>query len=352
MATKVTIDADIADVNGTPQYRLYGRCTARGSLPDEYLFLTEIVNPDAPDDDELYRVAQVPDMLGDTAYGTDRDAAIRNGLSFWRSSQFANYYDDAEVAANAKQVLKDEVNALVSDYETYSNQFAASSEEVEFPSAETGAVDALKDAYDTAYTDYAAAQATQTAADSALEDAQDTLSETETWLDRKTELQSDMADRTDEMTSAKTLYGTFLGTPPGVASDAAWFIKQVEDFITAYDANGSGDAALDTLRTDLENDKNAFSAQRQTAKTVDVDSTITQGETNHSNMESNVNTYNPYTTADLTTAQNDVTTAQTAKVTADADVTAKYAALEAAYDAAKAVCPDWVPDNPLPPEPA
>ena len=179
--------------------------------------------------------------------------------------------------------------------------------------------------------------------------AQDDLTEAETWYGRKVQLEEDLAQRTTEITAAKTLYNTFLGTPPnGTPSDAAWIIKQIEDFITDYDSSGSG---VDTEKDALEAAKNAFASQRQTAKTVDVDSTITQGETNHSNMEANVNTYNPITTADVTTAENAVTSAQTAKVTADADVTAKYAALEAAYEAVKAVCPDWTPDEPLPPEP-
>ena len=350
MATKVTIDASTAEVADVPKYRLYGRCTARGSLPDTSIFVLEIVDEDAPDDDVLYRVAQVPDIVDPTlGYDDDRDMAIRNGRSYWRSSQFANYYDDVEVAANAKQVMKDEVNALVEAYTTYSDQFEATSEEALFPSAETGAVDALKDAYDTAYTDYVAAQTAQTTANEAVDDAQDDLDEIEDWLDKKALLESDLADRTTEITTAKTLYTTFLGTPPGAASDAAWIIDKIEDFILAYDTSGSG---VDTEKDALEDDKNAFSAQRQAAKNNDVDATITQAVTNHSNMEANINSYIPTTTADRDAAQTALTTAQTAKVTADADVQAKYTALEAAYDAAKAVCPDWTPDNPLPPEPA
>ena len=349
MATKVTIDADITEVNDTPQYRMYGRCTARGSLPDTAIFVQEIVNPDVPEDDLLYRVAQVSDVEGSLSYGTDRDAAIRDGFTYWRSAQFANYYVDVEVAANAKQVLKDEINALVANYTIYSTQFEAVSEEVEFPNATTGAIDALKVIYETSLEEYQAAQLAQTSANAELVSAQDDLTEAETWYGRKVQLEEDLAQRTTEITAAKTLYNTFLGTPPnGTPSDAAWIIKQIEDFITDYDSSGSG---VDTEKDALEAAKNAFASQRQTAKTVDVDSTITQGETNHSNMEANVNTYNPITTADVTTAENAVTSAQTAKVTADADVTAKYAALEAAYEAVKAVCPDWTPDEPLPPEP-
>lgn len=350
MGTKVTIDGNITEVNDTPKYRLYGRCTARGSLPDESIFVLEIVDEDAPDEDVLYRVAQVPDIVDVTVgFDSDRDRAIRNGRTYWRSSQFTNYYDDVEVAANAKQVLQDEVNELVTAYVTYSDQFEATSEEVEFPSAATGAVQALKDAYDTAYSDYATALTTQETADETLTDAQSELSDIEDWLDRKAQLESDLADRTSEITTAKALYAAFLGTPPGAASDAAWIITRIEAFISAYDTSGSG---VDTERDGLEDDKNDFAAQRTKAKSADVDSVIEQGRQNHANMQASTSTYIPYTSADLTTAQNAVTAAQTAKVTADADVTAKYAAMEAAYDAAKAVCPDWTPDNPLPPEPA
>lgn len=345
MGTKITIEGGITKVNDTPKYRLYGRCTARGSLPDESIFVLEIVDEDAPDEDVLYRVAQVPDIVDATiGFDRDRDRAIRNGRTYWRSSQFTNYYDDVEVAANAKQVLQDEVNKLVTNYMTYSDQFEATSVEVEFPSATTGAVQALKDAYDTAYSDYAAALTTQETAKDTLESAQNELSEIETWLDRKAQLEADLADRTEEITTAKDLYDTFLGT--GSASDAAWIIARIEAFISAYDTSGYG---VDTERDGLEDDKNNFAAQRTKAKSADVDSVIEQGRQSHVNMQAD--TYIPYTSSDLTVAQNAVTAAQTAKITADADVTAKYAAMEAAFDAAKAVCPDWTPDNPLPPEP-
>jgi len=353
MGTKVTIDGNITEVNDTPKYRLYGRCTARGSLPDESIFVLEIVDEDAPDEDVLYRVAQVPDIVDATVgFDSDRDRAIRNGRTYWRSSQFTNYYDDVEVAANAKQVLQDEVNKLVTAYVTYSDQFEATSEEVEFPSAATGAVQALKGAYDTAYSDYATALTTQETADETLTDAQSELSDIKNWLDQKAQLELDLTDRVTEITTAKTLYATFLGTlgtPPGAASDAAWIIARIEAFISAYDTSGSG---VDTERDGLEDDKNDFAAQRTKAESADVDNVIEQGRQNHINMQASTSTYIPYTNADLTTAQNAVTSAQTAKITADADVTAKYAAMEAAYDAAKAVCPDWTSDNPLPPEPA
>lgn len=360
MGTKVTIDGNITEVNDTPKYRLYGRCTARGSLPDESIFVLEIVDEDAPDEDVLYRVAQVPDIVDVTVgFDSDRDRAIRNGRTYWRSSQFTNYYDDVEVAANAKQVLQDEVNELVTAYVTYSDQFEATSEEVEFPSAATGAVQALKDAYDTAYSDYATALTTQETADETLTDAQSELSDIEDWLDRKAQLEADLTDRTAEMQNAKDRFSAFLGS--GIASDAEWFITQVTNFIANYDSHlplitDPNRAYLDSIRDGLEDDKNDFAAQRSQALTAFVNGSIAQGLQNHQNMEADAapaaTKYIKYTAADLTTAQNAVTAAQTAKVTADADVTAKYAAMEAAYDAAKAVCPDWTPDNPLPPEPA
>lgn len=348
MGTKVLIDADITEVNGAPKYRLYARCSARGSLPDTGIFLLEIVDPDVPDDDLLYRVVQVSDIEGGTAFGLSRDLAVRDGVSYWRSAQFANYYTDVEVAANAKQVLQDEINSLVGDYTTYSTQFEATSEEVNFPSTASGAVDSLKNAYDAALTSYNTALTAQEAANEAVTDAETDRDDIETWLARKTQLESDLADRTQEITEAKTRFTAFLGTPPGSASDAAWIIARIEEFISAYDDHGSG---VGTERDALEVDKNDFSAQRQTAKSVDVDSTITRGVTNHTNMQLNVSAYIPYTAADLTAANDTLTSAQTAKVAADADVSAKYTILEASYDAVKAVCPDWTPDTPLPPEP-
>ncbi len=355
MGTKVTIDANITEAHDKPQYTLYACCTERGALLDKHIFLTEIVDPDAPEADLLYRVIQVADTDAVLGYGTDRDKAIRDGVSYWRAAQFTTYYADAEVAANAKQVFQDEVNALVASYTTYTNQFEAASEEVEFPNATTGAVDGLKAAYADAAVNYDAALVTQETADETLEDNQKRLDEVDLWLGRKEELADALQERTAEMVAAGFMYGQFLGTTPGgMPSDAAWFIAEVTAYIAGYDSNlpllaDPNRAILDSLRDVLENDKNDFAAQRQAAKSVDIDSTIAQAIVKHQSMTPD--TYIPYTTADRDTAQDAVTSAQTAKVTADADVTAKYATLEASYDAVKAVCPSWVPEPPLPATP-
>jgi len=354
MTTKIQIDADTTYVNDTPKYRLYARCTEQGSLPDRHTFIVEIVDSDDPTGDILYRVASVADMEGDSGYVTNRDTAIASGFTYWRASQFTNYYNDAEVAANAKTVLQDEVNALVQDYETYSSDFAASSEVVTFPQQTTAAVQALKDAYDTALTAYNTALTTQTTADATVETAEEDLDDINDWLDRKDTLSSDLDDLTTGITEAKTRYSDFLGIAgSGVASNSAWIVEKIEEFLQAYDSEyPTGNPLLDTERDALEGDKNAFSAQRGTAKTVDVDQIITQSVTQHTDAEANINTYIPYTDADRDSAQSTLTSAQSAKVTADADVQAKYAALETAYDAVKAVCPDWTPDEPLPASPS
>jgi len=346
MGTKVIIDAGITEVNDVPKYSLYGHCTASGSLPDESIFLLEIVDPDAPEDDLLYRVAQISDLVVAVGYGKNRDQAIRDGVSYWRSAQFANYYTDVEVAARAKQVFQDEVNKLVSDYATYSDQFVAFSVEVEFPNSTVAATDALKAAYDTTLAAYNTARDTQEAADETLLNAQTTLDDTETWYERRLNLEASLDVRVAEVNHAEALYNIFLGT--GVASDADWVIAQIESFIGAYDSWGSG---VDPQRNSLEDDKNNFSAQRTKALSADI-SVIASYVTNLSNLKADIVTlYIPYSQANVTMATSAVTTAQTAKITADADVTARYAAVEAAYDAAKAVCPDWTPDTPLPAQP-
>ena len=160
-------------------------------------------------------------------------------------------------------------------------------------------------------------------------------------------LAQDLLVRTSEMNTARTLYQTFTS---GGASNSGWFLNEVEEFIASYDVSGSG---ADSQRNALEDAAQAFANRRNSAITSDINGTIQTGCNNHSSM--NANSYypseGPSLDADLVTKQNAVTAAQTAKVAADADAIAKYDLVEDDYQAAKAVCPDWSPDIPLPPRP-
>lgn len=75
------------------------------------------------------------------------------------------------------------------------------------------------------------------------------------------------------------------------------------------------------------------------------------GVDNHGIMLGDINSEIDTRETTRDTARTDVTTSQTAYNEAQGGTQTKYQALEDAYDAVKAVCPDWVPDNPFPPMP-
>ena len=350
--TVVHLEADRVEVDDQPRYRLYASCIDQGDLQDAFMFLTEIVDQEIPGNDVFERVLNVTDLDIDIGFPNNRDTAIAEGKNFYRANEFTKYYDDVEVAANAKQVLQDEVNRYVNEYVTYTTDFETPigpppGEDVLFPTSEEAIADSLKTAYDTTLAAYDTAQTTQQAAAVAFTEAEDEETEVSLTVDKRDNLQDDLNDRSSEMGAAQDLYLTFLGQDE---PRARWFYNQVLDYI-----NHSG-AATGTYLDALTNDAQTFLEAISTATSADVNGTIQTGRSNHTNMAGNPDQYYEFDGASLDnyliTKQNAVTTAQTAKVIADADVTAKYELVEAAYSAAKAVCPDWTPDTPLPPRPS
>lgn len=352
MATTVVhLEADTVEVDEQPRYRLYASCTEPGDLQDVHMFLIEIVDTLIPIDDVFKRVLNVSDLDSEVGFLNDRGAAIAAGSDFYRSNEFTKYYDDVEVAANAKQVAQDEINRYVNEYTTYSTEFVTTGtgEDVSFPTAEESTSDALQTAYDTALTAYNTALATQVVATVTLTDAEEESDEAGLWVEKRDVLASDLDLRTGEIEIARTQYQEFLSAAEGKAK---WFHTKVKEFINAYDiAYNPEEGELTVERDTLETEAQQFLEAITTATAADVNGTIQTGVNEHTTMRGSVNTYyiqSPSVDADLQTKQNAVTTAQTAKIIADADVTAKYDLVVDAYQAAKAVSPDWTPVPPLP----
>lgn len=348
--TVVYIEADIVEVDDEPRYRLYGGCTDKGDLLDQSIFLMEIIDPNDALSDTLARVVHLSDLDSEVGFKTSRVDAVLAGDAYWRNTQFTRYYTDVEVASAAKTTLQDEVNRLVNEYDVYKNDYETGGSSVSFPTADSSILDTLVGVYDDALVTYNTALADQATAATALTTAQDDYDEIKNWLEKRDLLSGDLGNRTSEMTSAQTLYATFLGTTPGIEADASWVLTEIENFLQAYDDEYSSGAPLEADRDALEEAKNKFSTQRSTALAADVNGTINNGINAHSSMDAN--TYYLVSDSDLNAAQTTLASATTDKASADAEVTATYAALETAYNAVKAVDPTWTPDEPLPPDPS
>lgn len=94
----------------------------RGDLPDGAVFLLEIFDENDPKDDTLARVCTVADM---DVYRKNRAQALLAGDKFFRSIVATKSYPHIEDAVVAKDFLVEQVNALVSEYATYANDFKA-----------------------------------------------------------------------------------------------------------------------------------------------------------------------------------------------------------------------------------
>ncbi len=343
--TKVIIDADSVEINGTFVYRLQAGCIEKGELQDVYIFLLEMLDPLDPAKDELERICTVADIVAGGFY-TNRAQAETAGHLLFRSNAMTKYFDDVQVANDAKTVLQDTINTLVQDYITYSDSYEGVAEEVEFPTTDPTATQALKNTYEDELEAYDTALETQATAASTLDTSQTTYDTAKSQIDKRDSLKVKFNETQSSVSDAQVDFSSYVGTTPGVNQDAAWIVTQIDTFINAYNSSGSG---VDFYRDNLESDRNDFEQNRKNVKNAIVDGAFSSTVTDMQTLYTTLDSYFDITDSDLTTAESDLAAAKAAKVEADAAVTATYALLLAAYLAAKAVCPEWSTEAPPPP---
>jgi hypothetical protein len=327
--TLVHFEANTVTVANEPRYRLYASCTVKGSLKDTHIFLHQIVDPSNPLLDVFARVLQVSDFDTDVGFKSNRYQAISAGHAYWRAASMLKLYEEVDVAVQAKQVLEDEINRLITEYVAYSEQYETSGEDIEFPTEVAATVEKYVALYDTTLTNYQNSLTAQMTAHVALTTASDNYEEIAEWLKKEDDLRivldSIIARMGPFLTSTNTFAYTNCGTvitametPPGTLDPTQ-------------------QAALD-----------AFKLQR--ADYLNIDYPIGVG-CKDSLDAIDLGDYYPVTSGDLAAAEATLAAAQTASITADAAVQVNYTLLEASYEAVKTVCPSWIPDEPLPPRP-
>lgn len=127
------------------RFRVVMSITDKGDLPDKSVFLKAITAVADPKQDDLVRVARTGDML---AYTNSREEAIRRRDPYWRDAVVIKDYNDIEAARIASGFLKEQVNALVREYSTYTNDFVADHGEVTvFPQDDIGVIGPLIEDY-------------------------------------------------------------------------------------------------------------------------------------------------------------------------------------------------------------
>lgn len=344
--TVVHFEATTVHVEDEPRYRLYAACTAPGELPDTHIFLHEIIDSNNPMTDVFTRVLQVPDLDLDIGYKANRLQAKSAGSAYWRSPQMVKHFPEVAVAVQAKQVLRDEVNRLITDYVSYTTQYQTSGDDVAFPTGEASTIATYTGAYDSAFASYNTALAVYTVALAGEQLAKTEYEAVVAELDLRDDLNAELNKVRNPLGTYTYQVGLFAGVT-GNPSDCLWFIQQVDLLLAAYADHGGGHltaeiAALTGARTSFYNYRANFVATTQTHGIKCSDDLYAL----------DVNNYYIETDSTLITKRNAYTAAQTARVTASNAVYTSYNAMESAYEAAKEVCPSWIPDEPLPPRPS
>jgi hypothetical protein len=292
--------------SGALQYVIQAEVTDAGDLPDIYLFVMTVNDREDPKADTFARVATVADLSPVPPSGTglspDRPTALtlipEPDTAYYRTNLANFIYTDLATAVAAQDVLKSRLDELVTDWQTYDNQFIADGvlkpiDVIDHPRYNQDAFTALVQGYVTAVATEATAKSTLDAAKVTYDSAVSAAATAQTAVTQAQGIYNDCV-------TAKNAVDVFV---------AAWrtnFLGQANTLYAAYAATPSPDANVEA----------AYLAARIAALGVPV----------------------PDCTTFCTARQTDLTNAQTAKATADTNVAAARTAYEdakAAYAAAQ-----------------
>lgn len=330
MPTIISSTRNVAVIDGVQQFRIVTVCTQAGILPDTGIFVHEIKDPGDPGEDVFDRVTDIVDFDN---YLNDRVAAVARGDSYWRSYVLTKFYTDVQVANSAKTAIQDRVDELASDYDTYYNDFQATSESTELPTGAETLLNSLNSAYNSAYAAYESAVSAEETAESAKSTADSAYTAAKTRLESLQGVFDSASARKIEMAQAYSGMVAFRDSSEDI-------ISAIDLFNQEYETSGSGvDAEVDTLM----GSRDQFNLDRNTFVPATNDAGV--GVDNHDALVTLVQALVNDASASVTTAEDDVRTTTQALAEAEAATAAAYTALEAAYDNAKSACSTWTPDS-------
>jgi hypothetical protein len=301
-------------VSGVLKYRIDLSLADKGDLPTDAIFVITIVNPSDSKDDTWARVATIADF---TELLADRGSAVTADDLEYRRSTWTFWYDDLEVANNAQKVIKERIDELVSDYETYQTEYVATTETTDHPQVDESTYQAAVTAYQDAMRDTLNAEDAKDEAQDAYDDAVTAASAANTDLTDKQLVSTGCVEVNSLYGSAVSSFGT-LKTACDTFREAA---EAYRNFIVTDSGEHNGTPTTEDLNflgdiTQFITDVTTAEQQRS-----DADGPAGQGV---------VTTY-------CQARSDDVGTAQTAKSDADEavqDRTTDLAAATRAYDLA------------------
>lgn len=315
-------------IEGVEKFELTIYVSEKGDLPSAAIFVLKIEDETDPKEDVFARVANIADL---TSLKEVRTEAVSADASYYRVSSYVFYYDDLDTAVAAQDVLKSRVDELVTDWQTYEDDFVATSEETTHPRYDESAFQSLVTSYETCLAAEETAKETRDdakadydTAKTAAEDAATALTDAKTARDKCYTLKGYFQALYDAMKSGTGFY-----------QDASTFLAAVDVYYAATSGAYPTEAGvLNTART-------AFTGKQATAQSA-------LGTASTDLVTFAVECGNKDTA--VLTAQSDLEMAQTTQAqmrTAYEDAQAAYVAAQAASDAAltaiKALKPDYDP---------
>lgn len=248
MATETRQTREAVTVNGVVKFKLTIVVIDNGDLPDKAFFVITINNVLDSKQDTFARVATIPDF---TELETDRGTAVDADDLEYRTSTFILWYDDLDTAVNAQQVLKERIDELVSDYETYADDFVTASETTVHPRVGESTYEAAVTAYEDALRNTLDAEAVRDAAETAYEDAATAADDATVAQAKAQEISEECAQTRGYYDGLFTAYGTLdaNGATVLAAAEAYYTAKVASPVPDSYDVTFR--AALDLFIAQL-----------------------------------------------------------------------------------------------------
>ena len=324
--TQVQFNRQTLVVEDAVWYEISSHCLLSGTLPDRYIFLLRISNPDDPKDDVLQRVVGVGDF---DEYLTVRDDAIAQGDSLWRSDSFSIRYNDLVVANEGSAELISNVNALVEGYDTYLEDFQTPDvgEVVVFPTVDPATKTQLKNAYVASVTAVDEATTARDEAQEACTDISDNIATTQASIDvAQTDYDAIKADSASLTTTTAAV--------TSVQTSQTTISNQIRNLVASSSATvgeqGDINAQLNLLDAQI-------SALATHVAQLDTSSTVVAQLV--SDLQTRINTL----VASQNTLVSDLNSCSTTAARAQADLDVAQTNQQSALANVLEVCPDYVP---------
>lgn len=330
--TQVTQYRQPVLIDQSTKYQISAACTVAGTLPDTYIFVRQMVIFDDPKDDVFYRLAAPADFL---SLPTNRDDAIDAGVNdegayLYRAPTFVQNYDDVATATGAWAELSSRINTLVTDYDDYIETFLTPVEGsvTTYPTVDESVKNALIAAYEGTLDTIEAAEATRDAENIACDAVR---LELETAQQQLLEAQQDAAALAPIVGALAPIGGTLTSLSSGIEVSTMNAASQVTTSSASAGEKNSITALLNSVLTQTQT-MDATIANLEAGVTIPLNTLLATMQARVAALQ-----------ADVSSLTVQVNACSLEMATLQAAVDSARQQRDAALQAVRAVCPDFIP---------